>query len=135
MRKALLCPRASTSCDKSKKPVLGKDFEASSCMDGSCETCENFKLLPMCAVELQVVRPITYMSKEMVEYVVTNNGDIKKRKCSKLMYKYYEVEEDEIDCYHYTKQAKTLSNDQLLLGSTLNICNASSPPLCVTTLL
>ena len=55
----------------------------------------------MCAVELQVVRPITYMSKEMVEYV-TNNGDIKKRKCTKLMYKYYEVEEDEIDCYHYT---------------------------------
>jgi hypothetical protein len=122
MRKALLCPRASTSCDKSKKPLLGKDFEASSCMDGSCETCGNFKLLPMCAVELQVVRPISYMPKEMVEYV-TNKGDIKKRKWSKLLYK-YEVEE-----------VKTLSNDQLLLGSSLHTCNASSHPLCVTTLL
>ncbi len=133
MRKVLLCPRASTSCDKSKKPSLGKDFEASSCMDGSCETCGNFKLLPMCAAELQVVRPITYMSKEMVEYV-TNKGDIKKRKCSQLLYK-YEVEEDEIYFYHYIKQVKTLSNGQLLLGSSLNTCNASLHPLCVTTLL
>lgn len=76
MRKALLCSREGTSSDKTKRPEIGVDFEKKACIDGTCHECGDMKLLPMCAAEKAVLRPITFMSKEQVQYM-TNKGEVK----------------------------------------------------------
>ena len=78
MRKALLCPREGTSSDKTKRPVLGVDFETPPCLDCSCENCGDMQKLPLCEAELAVVRPVTYNSWETAEYM-TNKGEKRTR--------------------------------------------------------
>ena len=76
VRKAVLCPRLSTSNPENRNipPVLSVDYDKPECTSGTCNFCSEMKLFKICEAELALTRPITFLLESRVEYQ-TNKKD------------------------------------------------------------
>ena len=76
VRKAVLCPRLSTSNPENRKipPVLSVDYDKPECTSGTRNFCSEMKLFKICEAELALTRPITFLLESRVEYQ-TNKKD------------------------------------------------------------